>query len=139
MTPYWQHFEHQADIGVRGVAASLVGAFEQAALALTAVITDIDSVVCRDVVEFDCQAPDPELLLADWLNAVIYQMALRKMLFGRFEVELDGLHLHARAWGESVNVSKHHPAVEIKGATYTELAVAQQADGQWLAQCVVDV
>jgi len=139
MTGYWQHFEHEADIGVRGVSASMAGAFEQAAMALTAVITDIDFVVCREAVEFDCEAPDPELLLADWLNAVIYQMALRKMLFGCFEVSLKNSHLHARAWGEPVDVSRHHPAVEIKGATYTELTVAQQADGRWLAQCVVDV
>ena len=139
MTPYWEHFAHEADIGVRGVAASMAGAFEQAALALTAVITDIDLVVCREEVEIDCEAPDQELLLTDWLNALIYQMALRKMLFGRFEVSLEGSHLHARAWGEPVDVSRHHPAVEIKGATYTELAVAQQADGRWLAQCVVDV
>ena len=139
MTEYWQHFEHEADIGVRGVAVSMAGAFEQAALALTAVITDLDLVICRETVEFDCEAPDTELLLADWLNAVIYQMALRKMLFGRFEVSLKSSHLHAKAWGESVDVSRHHPAVEIKGATYTELAVAQQEDGRWLAQCVVDV
>ncbi len=139
MTAYWQHFEHQADIGVRGIAVSMAGAFEQAALAMTAVTTDLDLVVCREEVEFDCHAPDTELLLTDWLNAVIYQMALRKMLFGCFEVLLDGTHLHARAWGEPVDVSRHHPAVEIKGATYTELAVLQQADGSWLAQCVVDV
>ncbi len=139
MTAYWQHFEHEADIGVRGIASSMAGAFEQAALALTAVITELDLVVCREEVEIDCEAPDSELLMADWLNAVIYQMALRKMLFGRFEVVLDGTHLHARAWGEPVDVSKHHPAVEIKGATYTELTVAQQSDGHWLVQCVVDV
>ena len=28
---------------------------------------------------------------------------------------------------------------EVKGVSYCELKVALQADGQWLAQCVVDV
>ena len=42
------------------------------------------------------------------------------------------------AWGEPIDVEKHQPAVEIKGATYTELAVYEQ-DGQFVAQCVVDV
>src|SRR5512139_3851745 len=36
----WEHFEHGADIGVRGFGASVAEAFEQAALALTAVIAD---------------------------------------------------------------------------------------------------
>ncbi len=36
----WEHFEHGADIGVRGIGPTPASAFEQAALALTAVITD---------------------------------------------------------------------------------------------------
>jgi tRNA nucleotidyltransferase (CCA-adding enzyme) len=37
-----------------------------------------------------------------------------------------------------VDAARHHPAVEIKGATYTALRVAPVDDG-WLAQTVVDV
>jgi tRNA nucleotidyltransferase (CCA-adding enzyme) len=37
-----------------------------------------------------------------------------------------------------VDAARHHPAVEVKGATYTTLRVAQEGDG-WLAQTVVDV
>jgi len=78
------------------------------------------------------------LLLADWLNALIYEMAVRRMLFGRFQVELNGTQLSAQASGEAVSVPRHHPAVEVKGATYTTLRVAP-VDGGWLAQTVVDV
>jgi SHS2 domain-containing protein len=66
-------------------------------------------------------------------------MAVRHMLFSRFEVRLDGTRLHARAWGEAVDMARHQPAVEVKGATYTELRVFQDAQGLWHAQCVVDV
>lgn len=138
MAPGWQHFEHGADIGVRGVAETVAGAFEQAAVALTAVITDPARVACNEQVEIDCCAPDAELLFCDWLNALIYEMALRKMLFGRFAVTLNGTQLHGIAWGEAVEVARHHPAVEVKGATYTALKVYQQ-DALWVAQCVVDV
>jgi len=41
--------------------------------------------------------------------------------------------------GEPVDVTRHRPAVEAKGATYTALSVAGNADGAWVAQCVVDV
>jgi SHS2 domain-containing protein len=47
--------------------------------------------------------------------------------------------LTAKAAGETIDVARHRPAVEPKGATYTALAVAQRGDGSWLAQCVVDV
>jgi SHS2 domain-containing protein len=66
-------------------------------------------------------------------------MATRRMLFGRFELAIEGDCLKATAWGEPVEVARHRPAVEVKGATYTELAVRRRADGSWIAQCVVDV
>ena len=134
----WEHFPHQADMGVRGIGPTLAAAFEQAALAMTAVVTDPARVAADEAVEIRCEAPDDELLLVDWLNALILEMAARHMLFSRFEVSLDGPHLHATAWGEAVDMQKHQPAVEIKGATYTELDVKEES-GRWLAQCVVDV
>jgi len=135
----WEHFSHAADIGVRGFGNTPAGAFEQAARALTAVVADLNSVQARHVVEIRCESTDPELLLFDWLNALIYEMAVRHMLFSRFDVRIDGQRLEARAWGENLDLSRHRPAVEIKGATLTELKLAQDADGHWTAQCVVDV
>ena len=135
---HWEHFHHQADIGVRGCGETLEDAFEQAAIGLTAVITEPTGVAPTIPVSLHCEAPDRELLFADWLNALIYEMTLRKLLFGRFEVHIVGHQLDATAWGESIEVARHKPAVEIKGATYTELYV-EQIEGAWIAQCVVDV
>jgi tRNA nucleotidyltransferase (CCA-adding enzyme) len=36
-------------------------------------------------------------------------------------------------------VARHAPACEPKGATYTALKVARDADGAWSAACIVDV
>jgi len=47
--------------------------------------------------------------------------------------------LKAQAWGEAMDAKKHELAIEIKGATCTELSVRQNQSGNWLAQCVVDV
>ncbi len=135
----WEHFRHEADIGVRGIGATKEEAFAEAAVAMTAVVTDPAGVRPRDSVPIQCEAPDDELLLVDWLNALIYEMAVRHYLFSRFEVAIGGGRLDATAWGEPVDVARHRPAVEVKGATYTELAVRRLPDGRWLAQCVVDV
>lgn len=136
---HWEHFPHAADVGVRGVGNTLGEAFEQAALALTAAITDPAGVAASARIEVTLAAPDDELLLVDWLNALIYETATHGLLFGRFEVKVAEHRLQARAWGEPVDVARHQPAVEIKGATYTALRVAREPDGAWIAQCVVDV
>jgi len=164
----WQHFQHMADIGVHGFGASLAEAFEQTALAMTAVITDPATVLQGTVVEVACSAPDHELLLVDWLNAWVYEMATRNMLFSRFQVTLadgglssqsqgrpkidlapsgggssrqgePGVKLTGLGWGEALDRARHQPVVEIKGATYTELRVWQDEATTWHAQCVVDV
>lgn len=64
-------------MGVRGFGSTKAQAFEQAALALAAIITDPAGVAARNALDIECEAPDDELLLADWLNAVIYEMANR--------------------------------------------------------------
>jgi tRNA nucleotidyltransferase (CCA-adding enzyme) len=135
----WELFAHQADTGVRGFGPDIERAFEQAATALTAVITDPRNVVPRMAVQVDCSAPDLELLLVEWLNALIYEMATRRLLFGRFSVRIEDRCLYGRAWGEPVDVARHEPAAEAKGATLTALEVARRSDGRWMAQCVVDV
>jgi SHS2 domain-containing protein len=135
----WSHFGHGADIGVRGTGATKAQAFEQAALAMTGVVTDPNGVAGREPVEIACSAPDDELLLVDWLNALVFEMSTRKMLFSRFDVHLEPGQLRATAWGEPVDVARHEPAVEVKGATCTALRVQQLEDGSWIAECVVDV
>jgi len=134
----WEHFPHEADVGVRGFGASAAEAFEQAALALTAVVTRIP-IKPMISVAVSCEAPDLELLFVEWLNAVIYEMAVRGMLFGRFVVRLKDTQLAGTLWGEPVDVADHAPACEPKGATYTALKVAADNDGVWSAACIVDV
>ncbi len=135
----WEHFAHGADIGVRGIGRTRAEAFGEAAVALTAVLVDPLGVEARIAVPIRCAAPDDEILLVDWLNAIVYEMATRNMLFGRFEVRLDDNALAATAWGEPLDRARHRPAVEVKGATYTALSVHERDDGLWVAECVVDV
>jgi len=137
--PGWEHFPHQADIGIRGRGRTKEEAFEQAAVALTAVITEPDKVECKEEVKISCNAPDDELLLVDWLNRLLYEISVGKMLFGRFDVKIKEGFLNASAWGEKIDIAKHNPTVEVKAATYTSLKVGREKDGDWVAQCVVDV
>lgn len=139
MPAHWEHFEHGADIGLRARADSREEMLEAMGEALTAVITEPAAVRAETPVEIECEAPDDALLLADWLNALVYEMATRRMLFARFEVRVQDHRLRAVATGETVDRERHRPAVEVKGATYTGLEVTRGERGEWRGQCIVDV
>ncbi len=139
MIARWEHFAHGADVGVRGFGESVDQAFEQAALALSAVVADISTIAPSETIDVHCDAPDLELLLVSWLNAIVYEMAVRKMLFGKFRVVVSETSLRGTLAGERIDPQRHDLAVEVKGATVTALKVARGEDGIWTAQCIVDV
>jgi SHS2 domain-containing protein len=137
--PAWTHFPHEGDVGICGFGDSAAEAFENAARAMTAVVVPLEALAPREGVAVAVEAPDLEILLVDWLNAVIYEMATRRMLFRDFRVEIAGGSLRGEARGVPVDRERHAPAGELKGATFTELRVAREPDGRWRAQCVIDV
>jgi len=126
-------------MGVRGVGSTREEAFEGAALAMSALTTDVASVSDTETIDIRCEAPDEETLLVDWLNAIVYEMATRNMVFGSFRVSINETRLHGTARGETRQQGRHPAGVEVKGATFTELLVSERDDGTWVAQCVVDV
>jgi SHS2 domain-containing protein len=138
MSGRWEHFPHGADIGIRGIGDTPAEAFAQAARAITAAVVDPAIVASAESVAFHCTGADLEDLLYVWLNALIWEMSVRRLLFGRFDVRIDGTTLDAVAYGEAVSPGAHQPAVEVKGATYTALSVRRTGD-DWIAQCVIDV
>ena len=135
----WEHFEHDADVGLRADAATREELFEAMGAALTAIITEPSAIQPTESIGIRCEAPEDALLLVDWLNALIFEMATRRMLFGDWQVTLDGQRLEAQVRGETVDRLRHKPVVEVKGATFTELDVHKDRNGRWRGQCIVDV
>ena len=136
---HWEHYPHPADMGIRGFGPTKEKAFEQAGLAMIAVITDLKSIEQKKQVKISCEEDSDEMLLVSWLNTIIYEMAARKMLFGRFDVTISGNKLYAKMAGEKIDPRKHNPAVEVKAATFMDLLVKQTENGSWITQCVIDV
>jgi SHS2 domain-containing protein len=137
--PRYELYAHAADVGIRGFGADPAQAFEAAALALTSAICSPEMVFPNHRVELHCQGANLEDLLYEWINALVYEMATRRMLFSRFRVTVAGVELGAEAWGEPLDIQRHQPAVEVKGATYTDLKVIELRPGTWTAQCIIDV
>lgn len=136
---HFELFTHASDMGVRGRGKTIERAFENVGLALTSMVTDLQLVSPKESVKIKRSAPDLELLLLDWLNAIIYEMSTRNMLFCCYEVHIKDLTLEATLIGEEVDRSRHAPIVEPKAATFSELKVEQLPDDHWLVQAVIDI
>lgn len=132
-------FDHGADIGVLGEGRTIEEAFAGAAQAMFSVMVDLAGVRPREAVEISCTASDRELLLVQWLNTLLAEADMRGLVFCDFMVRLLDGGLAGTARGERFDPERHVPGVEVKGATLTELKVAQGEDGAWRAQTVVDV
>jgi SHS2 domain-containing protein len=140
----FEHFEHGADIGVRGFGATPAEAFVGAAQALFSLLAERPSSVRAAAEErIEVEAPGLEELLVAYLNELISLADARRLVFGEFSVEIEGggarpYRLSARARGEPFDPDRHEWTVQPKGATYTSLRVAREGE-RWVAQCVVDV
>jgi SHS2 domain-containing protein len=134
----YETFEHEADIGIRGFGSTMEEAFENAAVALYSVMVNIARISPTETRTVSVNAPDHELLLVEWLNALLSTSDIERMVFRKFEVTLNGVELSGTAWGERLDSARHEPKVEVKGATYHMLSVTKQHE-RYVAQCVVDV
>jgi SHS2 domain-containing protein len=133
----YAYFEHDADVGVIGRGASLEEAFEAAACATFAIMTDIGSVREQESLTVEFEEADDELALVRWLNLLLGSARERGLALGRFWIERDGVRWRGGAGGEPWRAELER-GVEVKGATLTMLSV-NPAPGGWEARCVVDV
>jgi SHS2 domain-containing protein len=131
------YFEHDADMGIVGRGARIEEAFENAATAVFAMMTDLRQVASNEKVDIEFEETETEFALVTWLNLLLGRARSRALIFGRFSLRRDGAHWNGTAEGEPWRAELER-GVEVKGATLTGLAVTQQ-DGLWEARCVVDV
>jgi SHS2 domain-containing protein len=144
VTASFEYFEHGADVGVRGFGATPEEAFLGAARALFSLVAEELKGTPGSIEQpLECEAVDLEELLVAFLNELISAADARRLVFCRFEIQIDAsrpghFRLTGRAWGDPYDPSRHESTVEPKGATFTELRVVKEGE-RWLAQCVVDV
>ncbi len=136
---HYEFFPHHQDLGLRGVGWTLEDAFEQVALALANITMDVEKIQEEESIHIECQSPNHEGLLADWINAIIYEAGIRKIAFKRFQVSFEDRRLHGQAWGEKLHSDSAHFPVDAKGVLSESIVVGEEQDGRWVAQCVVKI
>jgi len=130
--------EHTADIGIVARGKGLEEAFANAALGLFSLITELNTVKEMTSRELVAEARDPEDLLVEWLNGLIYFFDVENLLFCRFEFqELLSTRFVARAYGEKADLSRHPIKLGVKAATHHMLKV-EKGNG-YLVQVLFDI
>jgi len=130
--------EHTADIGIVAYGADLKQAFSHAAEGLFSLIVDLDTVREKSMRPVKVSAADIEMLLASWLNELIYIFDTEHLVFKHFEItEITDEQLMANCYGEKVNQRRHELKRGVKAATYHKLRV-EKGNG-YRVQVIFDV
>ena len=129
----FRFLEHTADAYVEAYGSSLEEAFENAALASTEVMTEVEKVEARNEETFIVEASDEPALLYSWLEELLLEFELKEKLYSRFEVSSiketsGGFRLRARAWGEKFDPEKHPSKVGVKSATYHRMEIVKKPE-----------
>jgi SHS2 domain-containing protein len=143
----YELFEHQADVGVRGLGSTLEEAFQEGAKAMFEVMVDLSQIAPKVGVDVTAFAPNQEELFVEFLNQLLYLRDVQEMFFSDFKInsiekkeENDEVmwYLKGVARGEKIKPKIQRIKVDVKAATFSQLSVKEK-DGQWMAQCIVDV
>jgi len=125
--------EHMADAYIEAYGNNLAEAFENAALAMFDVMTEVDKVdpKIRDKVEVE--AGDEHALLYNWLEALLVKFELEEMLYSKFKIQSlsetpNGFRLKAEVWGEKFNPEKHAQKVGVKAVTYHMMEIIKKPE-----------
>ncbi len=135
----YELFEHTADLGLRVRANTLNDLFADAGAGLSSMIVeDVTSVQPFVRIPIEIVGSDREFLLFDWLRQLLHHFDDEKLVFVKFDVNVDDSGLKAVVWGEPLEPERHGRSHEVKAITYHELKVEPTADG-WLAEVIVDI
>jgi SHS2 domain-containing protein len=131
MKKRFRFLEHTADAYIEAYGASLEEAFENAAAAMTDVMTELEKVEAKTEESFVVEAPDEPALLYSWLEGLLFEFELKDKLYSRFEVSCieetsEGFSLRAKAWGEKYDPERHPSKVGIKAATYHQMEIVKE-------------
>jgi SHS2 domain-containing protein len=119
---------HTADVKIRATAPTLELLFSEALASLMQVLYGPDRKGGTKR-EITLDADDHESLLKDFLSEVLFIAEVDGMVFSGAEIRITGNHLVADLDGESFDRRRHALGTEVKGISYSGLAITQDANG----------
>ena len=131
--------DHPADIGFRAFGSSLIGLFENCALALLSIRAEVDDVAPRAEYPVAATGADSESLLVNFLSEVLYLVDGTPVALRAVRVKsLTETAIEAAGLGEPRDAARHRVKVIVKAVTYHQLKI-EQAGENWSATVFLDI
>jgi SHS2 domain-containing protein len=129
----FEFLEHTADAYIASYGKDSAEAFENAALAMFDVMTDVEKVSPKVKDSVEVEGDDEYALLYNWLEALLVKFDINGMLYSKFKIlnlsqTSDGFSLQAEIWGEKFNPKKHKQKVGVKAVTYYLMEIIKESD-----------
>jgi SHS2 domain-containing protein len=130
MARRYEIFGTTADVGVTSYGSTLPEAFEAQAQGMFGVMAETTSVQANEEFKVEADGSDDELLLADFLNELLFLFDAKRVLLREFHVtEAGGGKLKATVRGEEIDLARHVIKTPIKAVTYHMLKVERTPEG----------
>ncbi|MEE9187313.1 MAG: archease [Bacteroidota bacterium] len=131
--------EHPADLGIEARGKTLSEAFEEAAVGLTSIIVDLDSVSAINDRTLTVDAEDAESLLVRWLSELLYLYDGEGFLTKEVDIQqFSRTRLQANLRGNTYVEGKHRTRLDVKAVTYHQLEI-QEVPGGWYVRVYLDI
>jgi len=142
MAKDFEFIEHTADLKFISYGNTLDECLKNSARAIFAAMLDLNSISPNNKKKIAIRAESLESLVHDFLSELIFLFSVKKMAFGRFDVNVkkedDNYILNAIAYGEKLNLKEHKIEKEVKAITYHDMKI-EKKDSEWSIQVVCDV
>lgn len=122
----YEFFDVTADVGYLAYGNSLEEVYENSALAMFDVITDVNKVSKKELKRFSIESEDLISLLYDFLEELLFIHEVELFFFSGFDVKIEekftnnikSYHLESLAFGEKIDWNIHERRSEVKAITF---------------------
>lgn len=127
----FEEISHTADIKIRVRAPTLDALFSETFNALMQIMygTSRAGGILREI---RVESSDYESLIADFLSEVLFISEVESLVFSDACVRITGLYLAAELTGEPFDPLRHSGGSEVKGISYSGLAITNDTNGYML-------
>jgi len=131
-----------ADVAFEASGKSLEELMESSALAvMNTMVKDLKKIEPRTKKEIRVEGQNPEFLLFNFLQEIIFYKDAEQLLLGKFSIKVNKNGKYSaicEAWGEKLDMKKHELVDDIKAVSWHDFKVEKIGKG-WKALVILDV
>ena len=138
----YEYLDHPADVQIHSWGLTLKQAFEQQAIAMFGVMTDLNAIENLQEATIEAQGHDLVSLLYKFLDECLFTFSVEPFLCA-YDVnitEFDEVNfiIKASLKGETFDLSKHPQGTEVKAITFSNMQI-NKGDTHWECYVIIDI